>query len=106
VSPWQEACQLLLSAADRLELPKGSAGPAGAALHPSVLARTIADQLLAAAQVSASAGPAPGPGVSTGAGRGVGVDDPRVALAAFVLGRMCRRGNADEAAAGRCRLTQ
>jgi len=85
-----EGCQLLLSAADRLELPAGS-HRAAVALRPSALARTVADQLLVAAAAAAGNG-------GGGGGGGGGEDSRRLALAAFVLGRLCRRGNADEAA--------
>jgi hypothetical protein len=101
----REACQLLLTAADRLELPAGShrtsRAAAAAALHPSTLARTLAEQLLAAAAaaaVGAAAAGAAGGGGDEGGSGGGGSGRRRLALAAFVLGRLCRRGNADEAA--------
>ena len=81
-----ESLALLLSAADRLELPPGS-HPSAAALRPSTLARAVAAQVIDAARASSSTS------TSTST-RGRRAES----AAAFALARLCRRGHADEAA--------
>ena len=91
----------LLSAADRCELPPGAHPAALAALHPDAYARELANQFVAAgaeslgSRAESSAKPADAAADPNGDPSGAPAS---ARLAAFALGRICRRGNARRAA--------